>query len=141
MTTHTEPKMTVQQWLDSLKTPEGFPVILPGWPDEEYGIHQAAWEEYCDDLAEDCASAGEPYEPDDFETWRERRRADIPETQGFSHFNCDICGALPGERHAMTAFPENFTDENSSGEYMPLEVCSDCLLWFVNGDIAEWLEE
>lgn len=125
--------MKVQDWLESLRIPEGFPVLTIGWPDEEHGITEDAWKDYVDDLLYECEDQMK-FQPLTFEAWRERERENISEETEFSHHNCDLCGALPGARHNATAFKEDLSD------YVPLEVCSDCVCWIANGGVPDHLE-
>jgi hypothetical protein len=43
---------------------------------------------------------------------RQRDENEDRDNLGFSHIECDLCGALPGDRHAVTALPENPADNH-----------------------------
>jgi hypothetical protein len=130
--------MTTQEWIDSLQDFEGFPYISIGWPMQEHGVEpddRKAYEEY----------AEEEDDPAPFDVWMKHERAeqlealDGADDLGFSWSSCDLCrSGLGGDRYAATALPKN-PAENS--DYIPLEVCGDCLCFIANGDVPDWLEE
>lgn len=133
--------MTTQEWLDNLREFPGFPNISLGWPAAEHGVEWDDEKAYTAYL-EECAFSEEEAAP--FEVWMKGdRAADLEELDGaddlgFYHASCDLCGSGPGERYAATALPEN---PSENPDYVPLEVCSDCLCWLANGDVPDWLEE
>lgn len=132
--------MTVQEWLDSLRIPQDYPVLTIGWPAEERGLGKSDHASYCDALAEDAAEEGVPYLPLTYEEWYEREveaRGEEDEITEFSRQDCDLCGALAGSRHHATAYHKDFPKNE---DYIALEVCGDCLLFFANGDVPDHLE-
>lgn len=121
-------------------TPERFPNLVCNWPDEEHGI---TWDNYISDATiwlEETPEGEDvlPYKP--FEVWKEEvqqqnvNRNDL----GFSHEKCHLCGALPGERYAVTALP---VDPATNHDYIALACCASCIIYIANGDIPEDLEE
>ena len=132
--------MKVKDWLDTIErnTPEGFPHLACGWPDEEHGI---TWDSYICDLIKklECWDEGEPkpHLPL-FEEWVEGRREEDRDDLGFSWNDCDLCGGLAGDRHAVTALPDNPAENH---DYVALSVCNSCLMYIANGDVPDWLEE
>ena len=132
--------MKVKAWLDTIErnTPEGFTHLACGWPDEDQGI---TWDSYICDLIEklECWGEGEskPYLPL-FDEWKEGRREEDLDTLGFYWENCPLCGSAPGDRHAVTALPDNPAENH---DYVALSVCGDCLYYIANGDVPDWLED
>lgn len=55
----------------------------------------------------------------------------LDEGIGFTWAPCELCGALPGERYAVTALPSN---PAKNRDYVPFEVCGDCLNYVANGE-------
>jgi len=107
--------MTRQEWLDSLKEFEGYPDISLGWPFEHH------------------------LDTGHYETLEEVEEDDERDDLGFSHEGCDLCGSnLGGDKYAATALPE---DPSKNRDYIPLEICKDCLMFLANGDVPDWLEE
>ena len=98
-----------------------FPQIVPGWPDEEFGITQFEYDQYVEDCAEDDIPAKS------FEAWVEEKRGALGEQPGYNEFSwsrCDLCGShLWGARYPLTALPE---DPRSNPDYVALSVCQDC---------------
>lgn len=131
--------MKVNDWIESLRIPEDYPQITIGWPDAERGLSESYWQDYCDALAEDAAEEGIPYLPLTYEEWREREIAERGEEDEYTEFswqNCDLCGARAGSRHHATAFHKDF---QAHEDYIALEVCGDCICFFANGDVPDWL--
>jgi hypothetical protein len=126
-----------------LNTPKGYPNLVAGWPDEEHGID---WESYIDwahDVMDNVAEGDDIGTLQTFDQFKEQERKERPDRDdlGFSHIECELCGALPGDRHAVTAYPEDMTASLSDGNYCPLSVCGDCLQYVVNGEFPDWLED
>jgi hypothetical protein len=134
--------MKTSEWISSLREFKGFPHISLGWPMQEYGVEpddEKAYEEY----REECEFNDE--EPAPFDAWMKGdRAADLEELDGkddlgFMWSNCDLCNSgLGGDRYAATALPENPAENR---DYVPLEICVDCLCWVANGDVPDFLEE
>lgn len=119
-------------------TPEGFTLVC-GWPDEEYGI---TWDNYiyaCQDLFDAAANKldeGEDMQPLTFPTfdeWKQLKRDEDEDRDnlGFSHDSCELCGALPGDRHAVTAIKPG----EAGADYYTYEVCGDCIQYIANGEL------
>lgn len=53
------------------------------------------------------------------------------ESLGFTWSCCELCGAMPGERYAVTALPPNPAENR---DYVSFEVCGDCLNYVANGE-------
>ena len=124
----------------AVNAPVGFPHLVCGWPDEEVGI---TWDNYLSDAVKWVEATEEdedvrPYKS--FAVWKDDVRGQDEERDnlGFSHERCDLCGALAGDRYAVTALPE---DQTSRFDYVALAVCGDCLQYIANGELPEWLEE
>jgi hypothetical protein len=133
--------MTSDEWINSLRIPQDYPILLCGWPAEERGLGKSDWESYCDDRAEECAEEGVPFMPLSYEDWYEREveaRGEEDEDTEFSWQDCDLCGALAGSRHHATAY---HTDFPANQDYIALEVCGDCLCWIANGDVPNECED
>ena len=134
--------MKVKAWLDTIErnTPTNYPHLSCGWPDEEHGI---TWDSYICDLIKklECWDEGEPkpHLPL-FEEWKDMRRSvdEYRDDLGFSHIRCELCGSAPGDRHAVTALPDNPAENH---DYVALSVCGDCLCFIANGDVPDWLED
>lgn len=107
--------------------------MTPGWPDEEHGI---SWDAYCDwaiGLIEKLEEGSDIGSFQSFDEWKDMRRDEDPDRDnlGFRAQSCDLCGALPGDRHAATLLnPED-------GSYHPYEVCNLCILYISNGDTPQ----
>lgn len=133
--------MKVKDWLDTIErnTPEGFTHLACGWPDEEHGI---TWDNYINELICRLERWGEgepePYLPP-FEAWKDMRRDEDQDRDnlGFSWNDCELCGSAPGDRHAVTALPDNPAENH---DYVALSVCGDCLCFVANGDVPDFLE-
>jgi hypothetical protein len=79
--------MNANEWLNSLRIPQDYPILMCGWPDAERGLSESYWQDYCDELADDCAEEGIPYLPLSYGEWREREiaeRGEEDETDEFS---------------------------------------------------------
>ena len=121
-------------------TPQGYPQLVCGWPDEEHDITWGRYIEHLQGLLDDL-DEGDPLPT--FETfkhwvWRQRDENEDRDNLGFSHIECDLCGALPGDRHAVTALPENPADNH---DYLPLSVCEHCMCFVANGDLPDYVED
>lgn len=132
--------MKTQEYIDAVEanTPEGYPNLVAGWPDEE---HDITWEAYIDWAREELYNVCEGDDIGAFQTfdqYKQMERENNPDRDnlGFSVLECALCGALPGERHAMTAHPETPSELN----YIALKVCGDCLQYVVNGELPHDLE-
>jgi hypothetical protein len=103
-----------KEWINSLQIPEGLEHVTLGWPGEEHGITPDAWQDYCDELAEDAFESGTPYEPLTWEEWRVAQLEAVAEaeTEGiaFSHSSCDTCRVAAGSRYFVTAWNEAMTE-------------------------------
>ena len=105
--------------------------ILPGWPDAEF---DRAWSDYIywchdqiDGLVQGDSVGGLPA----YDEWRDWKRAEGGgDDLGFCHTHCDLCGALPGDRHAAVAM-------GTLEDYICLSICGDCLSFIVNGNLPE----
>jgi hypothetical protein len=116
-----------------IKSFEGFPTIVPGWPDAEENLTHEDYLEWALEQAQDMV--GETDENEDvvlkpilsYRTWVERGREDVCDDIEFSHLPCDLCGDhLGGARHKMSALPENPAENQ---DFISLEVCSSCLMY------------
>jgi hypothetical protein len=117
-------------------TPKDFPNLVTGWPDEERGITHDKYigemRDRCDDLL-NATPDGQDVAPitlESFRDWKDRVREDECDP-GFSWQDCDLCGALPGNRYPVTALPD---EPSENHDYVALEVCQDCLCYIANGD-------
>lgn len=140
----------LKTYMDRVKsnTPEGFPNLVAGWPREEF-YRTVEGHLRCKDCGheevEHLSGTGFFVE-DDFNTecvkcGSTNTHLQIVDDQemsdelGFSWSTCDLCGALPGERCAVTALPENPRENH---DYVPLRVCGDCLCYVANGDLPNF---
>ena len=134
--------MKASEWVEKFESgiPRGYPVIMCGWPDREHGITHDAYIASCISVLEDLCEGEDAPLLGSYEEWVDRQREDNPERDdlGFSWQDCDLCGALGGERYAATAFPEVIGEGT---DYVPLEVCGDCLCYIANGEVPCDLEE
>ena len=133
--------MKVKDWLDTIErnTSEHYPHLVCGWPDEEHGITHNAYVEAAMVELEDLED-GEDVQPwPSFEQWKTERRSvdEYRDELGFSWDDCDLCGGLAGDRHAVTALPDNPAENH---DYVALSVCGDCLCFVANGDVPDFLE-
>lgn len=114
-------------------TPKDFHNLMCGWPDAEYGINFDAYIDHYKDKLDDLCEGEAPPTILDYEDWKREQREEDEEREnlGFSWETCDLCGALPGDRHAVTAFNADMSD------YIPLQVCGDCCCYIANGDEPE----
>ena len=134
--------MKVKDWLDTIErnTSEHYPHLVCGWPDEEHGITHNAYVEAAMVELEDLED-GEDVKPwPSFEQWKTGRRS-VDEYRvelGFSWGDCDLCGGLAGDRHAVTALPDNPAENH---DYVALSVCNSCIVYIANGDVPDWLED
>ncbi len=133
--------MNVQTWLDTIErnTPEGYPNLTCGWPDEEHGITHSVYIDRAIMALEDLDDGTDIPQFSTFENWKRDRRDELPDRDylGFSHLTCDLCGALAGDRYAVTALPENPAENH---DYVALSICGDCLYFIANGDVPDFLE-
>lgn len=121
-------------------TPEGYPNLVAGWPDEEHDITWDAYIEWGHDVMDDVAEGDDIGAFQTFEEYKQQERDANTDRDylGFSYENCDLCGALPGDRHAVTAYPE---DVPNNLDYVALSVCSDCLMFVANAELPHYLED
>jgi hypothetical protein len=139
----TEQDKKYMRTVDS-NVPKGYEVLSPGWPDEEHGITWDNYADYCIELVVEAVRGTE--EGDDipngpsptFQEWKEMERETNEDRDdlGFVNEECHLCGALPGERYAVTAMKLS-----EPGEYVPLSVCCHCIAYVANGDLpdeGEW---
>ena len=117
------------------------PNIVPGTTDEALDITHVEYIDYCLDLYNELVNSVDEWEdvPNfqalGFAEWRDMKREDYSEVDEFSTNCCDCCGtALAGARHKMTALP---ADPSTDKRYNVLEVCTDCFMYLVNGDLPE----
>ena len=113
-------------------TPEDYPHLVCGWPDEKHGI---TWYAYCDwakDLIDELEEGSSIGTFQTFQEWKEMKRDEDEERDnlGFCREECDLCGALAGDRYAVTALPDN---PAINRDYVALEVCNLCIMWIANG--------
>jgi len=134
--------MKTSEWLKKFNkgVPGGFPVLMCGWPDAEHGITHSAYVDNCIKVLEDLDEGQDAPVLGSYKEWVERQREDNEERDnlGFSWQDCEICGSPAGERYAATAFPLPRYDDT---DYVPLEVCGDCLCYIANGDVPCDLED
>lgn len=126
-------------------TPKGTHLCC-GWPAEEFRQEKTAewvcnacehrWHETItghnvvrgDFDDSECGECGETLETRIVEIEDE---TDYSDELGFSHEECDTCGALAGDRYAVTALPD---DPKQRDNYYALKCCGDCLQWIANGE-------
>lgn len=125
-----------QAFVDAVaeSTPEGYTLVC-GWPDEENGL---TWEDYiqsCLTLIDELDDGQDVGTFPSYSKWKEERRGN-DSGLGFSHGDCALCGALPGERYAVTAIPLNPANSGRY-DYYALQVCGDCLQYVANGELPE----
>ena len=133
--------MKVKDWLDTIErnTPTNHQNLVCGWPDEEHGITHSAYVEAAMMELEDLED-GEDVKPwPSFEQWKVERRSvdEYRDELGFSHIRCELCGSAAGDRHAVTALPDNPAENH---DYVALSVCNSCLIYIANGDVPDFLE-
>lgn len=119
----------------------GLPNIASGAMDEELGITWEAYLDYCRTLYDELLDGlDEGEDIPDFSApcyaeWREAEREKVSEVDEFGQYACDCCGTgLAGARYKMTALPP---DPSEDKRYAALEVCTDCFMYLVNGDMPE----
>lgn len=78
------------------------------------------------------------YAPLSWQEWRDQNREEAGGGIEFSHHSCELCGALPGSRYHVAAYKEKFPEDT---DYIALEVCGDCLMYIVNGDVPNEVED
>lgn len=114
--------------------------LVCGWPDEEHDdMTHGAYLRWCQSRMDGIIDRTPPYSnvPSEvtfptFKGWRKaKRNEDGRGDLGFSTVECDLCGALPGDRYAVTALPDNPAEND---DYVALEVCGDCLMFIANGE-------
>lgn len=134
--------MKASEWVEKFESgiPKGYPVIMCGWPDREHGITHDAYIASCISVLEDLCEGEDAPLLGSYKEWVEGQREDNKDRDnlGFSWQDCEICGALAGDRYAVTAFPSPIGDGT---DYVPLEVCDCCLLYIANGDLPCDLED
>lgn len=141
-----------KEWMERVARTQGEGAIVTGWPDEEFGISEDAYEDYLLDqyseYLDECVD--EATEPEPFDTWKckllpfdEWRDAKLeeqgenPGDEEFSRSECDCCGSpLAGSRHAATILHMN-KEQDGAVPYTPLSVCQDCLMYIANGDVPD----
>lgn len=128
--------MKASEWVEKFESgiPKDYPVIMCGWPDSEHGITHDAYIASCISELEDVYDNEDAPTFPTFEAWKEQMRKENEDRDnlGFSWQDCDLCGALGGERYAATAFPSSIGDGT---DYVPLEVCQDCIVYIANGEV------
>ena len=115
-------------------TPPLYPHLSCGWPDAEYAL---SWSDYIDNCIALIDELPEGADVGTFLTYREwviDRRPDDGDL-GFCRDDCELCGALPGNRHAVTALPSNPRDNH---DYVALMACSDCLQYIANAEVPDF---
>ena len=134
--------MKVKDWLDTIErnTPTNCPHLSCGWPDEEHGITHNAYVEAAIRELEDPEDGDDVKPWPSFEQWKVERRSvdEYRDDLGFSTIRCELCGSAPGDRHAVTALPDNPAENH---DYVALSVCNSCLMYIANGDVPDWLED
>lgn len=120
-----------------VNTPDGFPNLMCGWPDEEHDITWSVYHDYVKDLVDYMEDGEDAPELPSFKDWCDSERDSNPDRDnlGFYHTECDLCGALPGDRHAATAWNDDMSN------WWALKVCGDCLCYIANGDYPDYLED
>lgn len=130
--------MKVKDWVENFERniPEGYPELMTGWPDEEHGI---TWGAYINELIDKLENLdeGDPLPTISFDEWKRiQREENCYDDLGFSNLCCDLCGSLPGNRHAVSAWKGSCADRYN---YVALSVCRDCLMYIAYGNVPEWL--
>ena len=130
--------MKVKAWLDTIErnTPERFPHLVCGWPDEEHGITHNAYVEAAIRELEDLEDGDDVKPWPSFEQWKVERRLvdEYRDELGFSTLRCELCGSAPGDRHAVTALPDNPAENH---DYVALSVCNSCIMYIANGELPD----
>ena len=134
--------MKVKDWLDMIErnTSERFPHLVCGWPDEEHGITHSAYVLAFIEEMEDLDDGADIPQFPTFDNWKKVQRDEDEDRDnlGFSSLRCDLCGSAAGDRHAVTALPDNPAENH---DYEALSGCGDCLCLVANADVPDWLEE
>ena len=134
--------MKTSEWLKKFESgvPSKYPVLHCGWPDREHGITHDTYIASCISVLEDLCEGEDAPLLGSYKEWVERQRDGNEERDnlGFSWQDCEICGALAGDRYAVTAFPEVIGDGT---DYVPLEVCDWCITYIANGEVPCYLDE
>ena len=121
----------------------GFGNLVPGWPDAQFDeLDHDVYLEHCRDLLDRAINETEDGKDvtvsitlPTFKEWKDKlKEGDLQDRDnlGFSHDCCELCGALAGNRHAVTALPD---DPSTNSDYYTYEVCGDCLAFIANGDL------
>lgn len=135
--------MKVTEWVEQFNrgVPDKYPVLLSGWPDEAHCIDHETYMAECITAIEDLCPGQDAPVFRLFQEWKRWKREQEPDRDclGFSCHPCDICGALAGDRHAVTAYRDLPSLQN--GDYLTLEVCADCLCYIANGDLPCHLDK
>ena len=124
--------MKTEDWIKNFERnlPEGFPVVVMGWPDDKDRTLHENYISYCE-MSVTITQYGESVPPlPTFEEWKQKVRSMTPDDLGFSTNCCDTCGSFPGIRYAATAMPSDLADK----DYVALTVCEDCVLYIANGE-------
>ncbi len=134
--------MKVKDWLDTIErnTPTNYPNLSCGWPDDMHGISHEFYRDEALGAVEGTEDGADIPQFPTFENWKQDRRDEAPDRDdlGFSWDDCDLCGGLAGDRHAVTALPDNPAENH---DYVALSVCNSCLMYIANGDVPDWLED
>lgn len=134
--------MKVKTWLDTIErnTPTNYPSLVCGWPDEEHGITHSTYIYRATLQIEDLDDGADIPQFPTFENWKKTQRDEDEDRDelGFSTLRCELCGSAPGDRHAVTALPDNPAENH---DYVALSVCNSCLMYIANGDVPDWLED
>lgn len=115
-------------------TPSGA-TLTPGWPDAEHGITHTAYLDWAHALIDDLPEDADIGAFQTYAEWVQMKRNEDPDRDnlGFSHCECDLCGALPGDRYAVSGI----VDKNSKFYHYALSVCGDCLQYIANGELPD----
>lgn len=125
-----------QVFVDAVRasTPQGYSLVC-GWPDQENGITWNDYIQHCLTLIDELDDGQDVGTFPSYSKWKEERRGN-DEDLGFSCCPCQLCGALPGNRYAVTAIPADPANA-APDDYYAFHVCGDCLQYVANGELPE----